>query len=118
MKNKLDPFAARLEEWALEGRTLADMQKELRADGCTVALSSLSEYLSRRRQAKLEQQLFASIATGGRMNKELDQAYSDNPAPDVEQLIRVSKTLIMSLQVQGSTNPKLLLLADSMQQTV
>jgi hypothetical protein len=52
------------------------------------------------------------------MNRELDDAYARNPAPEIDQLIRVSKTLIMSLQVQGVANPKLLVLANRMQQTV
>lgn len=116
--NKLDQFAGRLDEWAAEGKTLAEIQAALKADGCAASLSSLSDYLARRRSEQLEGKLFEQIATGGRMNKELDAAYASNPAPDIEQLIRVSKTLIMSLQVQGAANPKLLALANSMQQTV
>ena len=67
---------------------------------------------------KLEDRLFSTIATGGRMNKELDAAFAKNPEPGIEQLIRISKTLIMSLQVQGATDPEMLKLANSMQQTV
>lgn len=116
--NKLDPFAARLDEWVAEGKTLSQMQQGLAADGCVSSLSSLSEYLSRRRSAALERELFERIASGGRMNQELDTAYRENPAPDIERLIQVSKTLIMTLQVQGAANPKLLTLANNMQQTV
>jgi hypothetical protein len=116
--NKLDQFAARLDEWAAEGKTLAEIQAALKADGCVSSLSSLSDYLARRRSEQLEGKLFETIASGGRMNQELDAAYASNPAPDIEQLIRVSKTLIMSLQVQGAANPKMLALANSMQQTV
>lgn len=116
--NKLDPFAARLREWAAEGKTLQQIQEELLKDGCTSSVSSIGDYLSRLRQEDLERRLFATIATGGRMNRELDSAFATNPEPDVERLIQVSKTLIMSLQVQGVANPKMLALANAMQQTV
>src|SRR4051812_10024379 len=97
MKNKLDPFAERLDTWRAEGKTLAEMVKALSDDGCSASPSSISEYLSRRQQASMEREFFAQIATGGRMNKELDAAYKENPEPAIEQLIRMSKTLIMSL---------------------
>lgn len=118
MKNKLDPFGERLDEWRASGKTLAQMQAALKDDGCAAALSSISEFLSRRSEERMQKELFASIATGGRMNRELDAAYQENPDPDVAQLIRVTKTLTMSLQVRGVADPKLLGLANSMLQTV
>jgi len=116
--NKLDPFAARIDDWEREGKTLAEMQADLREDGCKVALSSLSEFLARKRQELAEREMFAVIASGGKMNRELDAAFAANPAPEVERLIDISKTLIMTLQVNGRANPKLLALANGMQQTV
>src|SRR4051812_11156739 len=117
MKNKLDPFAARLDEWDAEKKTLAEMLAALKEDGCQSSASSLSDWLTRRRKERQEKDFFALVATGGRMNRELDAAYSMNPAPEIDQMMRVSKTLIMSLQVHGAANPKLLSLANSMQQT-
>ena len=116
--NKLDPFAGRLKEWAAEGKTLQQMREALRSDGCSCSLSSLSDYLARQRQAAQEQEMFGLIASGGRMNKELDAAFASNPAPGIERLIEISKSLVMSLQVQGMANPDNLRLANSMQQTV
>lgn len=116
--NKLDPFAARIDEWEREGKTLAQMQVALVDDGCRVALSSLSEFLARKRQEQAEREMFSLIASGGKLNQELEAAFQANPAPEVERLIDLSKTLIMSLQVNGRANPKLLNLANSMQQTV
>lgn len=117
-RNKLDPFRERLAEWQAEGKTLAAMQSALREDGCQASLSSLSEYLGRMRKEELEKRIFETIASGGRMNREMDAAFAANPAPAVERLIEVSKSLVMSLQVQGVANPKLLVLANAMQQTV
>ena len=117
-KSILDPFAKRLENWDAEGKTLAEMQKELLADGCKVSTATLSRYLESLRQSLLSDKLFNMIATGGQMNRDLEKAYKENPAPEIDQLIQVTKTLIMSLQVQGAANPELLTLANSMQQTV
>jgi DNA-binding phage protein len=116
--NKLDPFAERLREWSAEGKTLKQMQDALREDGCACSLSSLSDFLARARQASLEEAMFAQIASGGQMNRQLDVAFKENPAPDIERLIQVTKTLVMSLQVKGVADPRLLSLANSMQQTV
>jgi DNA-binding phage protein len=116
--NKLDPFAERLREWTAEGKTLKQMQDALREDGCACSLSSLSDFLARRRQASLEEAMFAQIASGGAMNRQLDSAFKENPAPDIERLIQVTKTLVMSLQVKGVADPRLLSLANAMQQTV
>jgi hypothetical protein len=107
--NKLDQFATRLDEWAAEGKTLAQMQAALKEDGCSASLSSLSDFLARRRSELCRAAFRPRSRAGGKMLKELDSAYAENPAPDIEQLIRVSKTLIMSLQVQGAANPKLLM---------
>jgi len=117
-QSKLDQFAERLDEWELKGLTLDQIAGELHEAGCDVSCSRLSCYLARRREASLQERMFTSIATGGRMNRELDAAYAKNPAPAIEQLIRISKTLIMSLQVQGAADPKSLSLANAMQQTV
>jgi hypothetical protein len=117
--SKLDAFAERLDEWfGIEKKTLAEVQEQLKLDGCSISLSSLSQWWSARQTQKQTDQLFHLIASGGRMNKELDQAYASNPAPAIAQLINVTKTLVMSLQVKGAADPKLLNLANSMQQTV
>ncbi len=117
--SKLDAFAERLDEWfGIEKKTLAEVQAQLKLDGCSVALSTLSDWWSARQQCREEDRIFSLIASGGRMNKELDKAYQENPAPQIEQLIAMTKTLVMSLQVKGAADPKLLNLANSMQQTV
>jgi len=111
--NKLDPFATRLDEWEREGKTLAQMQAGLLEDGCRVALSSISEFLTRKREERAEQEMFSLIASGGKMNRELDAAFTANPAPELNRLIEISKSLVMSLQVNGKANPKLLQLANN-----
>ncbi len=117
-KSKLDQYAEQLWELDQDKRTLAWMQAWLKEEGCVTSASTLSEWLAAERQRRLEAQLFGQIASGGRMNKELDQAYEKNPAPEIDRLIQVTKTLIMSLQVKGAADPAMLGLANSMQSTV
>jgi hypothetical protein len=117
-KSKLDPFAELLDDLELKGENLASMAATLAQRGCTVSLARLSDFLSSRRDGRREAQLFNLVLSGGRMNAELDAAFARNPAPSIEQLIKVTKTLIGSLQVQGVANPEMLSLANSMQATV
>ncbi len=116
--SKLDQFAETLADMEKQNRTLAQMVEWLRGEGVTVSTSRLSDFLSDLRQEKVEQQLFGLIGSGARMNRELDKAYQENPAPDIDQLIRVTKSLVMSLQVKGAADPTMLGLANNMQRTV
>ncbi len=117
-KNKLDPFRARLMEWVAEGKSQREMLGRLKEDGCSCSPSSLSNYLSLRRREDMEAAMLGNVASGREMLRKLDVAYRDNPEPAIAELIRVSKTLILSLQVEGTANPDLLRLSNSMQQTV
>ena len=117
-KSKLDPFAETLVQMEAEKKTGREMLAWLKEEGCVCSPSTLSEFLSGLRDKRLENLLFNTIASGARMNKELDLAYGRNPEPAIEQLIRVTKSLVISLQVKGAADPKLLNLANSMQQTV
>lgn len=117
-ESKLDRYAEQLAELEAEKKTLVEMQAWLKAEGCSVSLGRISSFLAAQRQERLHQELFGMIATGARMNKDLDVAFEQNPAPEIERLIQVSKTLIATLQVQGLANPDMLTLANAMQKTV
>ncbi len=118
MKNKLDPFAERLVAWRSEGRTISDMQKELLADGCKASQSSISEFLSARQRESDHEEFLRLVASGGEMNRKLDDAYSKNPDPEIGQLIRMGKTLVMTLQVEGAKDQKKLKMAKAWMDTI
>ena len=61
--------------------------------------------------------VLALIASGGLMNRKLDEAYAKNPAPAIERLVEVTKTLIQSLQIMGAADPEMLELANAMFKT-
>ena len=116
--SKLDPFAESIRALDKEGKKLSEILAWLKDEGCEVSIGRLSEYLESLRQLESEHRIYTLIASGARMNQELDKAYQENPAPDIARLITITKSLVMSLQVKGAADPKLLGLANSMQQTV
>lgn len=46
------------------------------------------------------------IASGASMNQKIEEAYQQNPEPAVETLVKLCKTLVMQLSVQGATDPE------------
>src|ERR1039458_93693 len=117
-KNKLDPFRARILEWVAEGKEQKEILVLLKSDGCSCAPSSLSDYLALRRREQLEADVIGNIRSGREMLRKLDAAYEDNPEPAIAELIRVSKTLILSLQIEGAADLDKLRMATVMQQMV
>jgi len=116
--SKLDPFAETLVSMELEGKTLKAMIKWLQQEGVTVSYSTLSEYLSALRDKRREKSLLAQITTGARQSKEVQSAFEQNPAPELETLIKLVRVLIMQLSTGGVDNPEMLQLADRMTNTV
>lgn len=104
--SKLDPFAARLTEWfGIEKISLKEAQERLKQDGCTISATSLSEWWSRRQEQMLRDQLLTRIATGSELNRQITAEYQKHPAPELETLIKLFKTLILQLSMSGVTNP-------------
>jgi hypothetical protein len=104
-KNKLDPFKSRLLEWAAEGVEQKDMLPRLRELGCSVAPSSLSVYLQRERDRQAEDAFLARITSGAQQNKKFDEAFKENPAPLMGQIMARLKVLTASLSTQAIANP-------------
>jgi DNA-binding phage protein len=46
------------------------------------------------------------IASGASMNQKIEEAYQRNPEPQIETLVKLAKTLVMQLSVQGATDPE------------
>lgn len=116
--SKLDPYAETLVNMELEGKTLKVMIKWLQEEGLTVSYSTLSEYLSGLRDQRREERLLAQITTGSRQRKQVEQAFAENPAPELETLIKLVRVMIMQLSTGGVDHPEMLKLADQMTNTV
>lgn len=106
--SKLDAYAGRLEEWFLQGKSLAEAREQLKLDGVSVSLSRLSVWWQQRQSAKAEEQLLAQIASGARQCKEVEAAFAEHPAPELDTIIRLHRVLIMKLSTQAHADPSLL----------
>jgi DNA-binding phage protein len=113
-KSKLDAHADQLGEWQSQNLTLAEMQSRLAAVGCTVSLGRLSGFLESLRQQELQARVLGNIASGSRMNREVEFAFRNNPEPELKTLVSFIKRLLLTLQVEGSVNPELLISANAL----
>src|ERR1035437_3148040 len=105
-KNKLDPFRARLLEWAAEGKSQLEMLASLKADGCSCSGSSLSVYLQRERDGQAEETFLARITSGAQQMKRFDAAFAENPEPMLAQIMARLKVLTAMLSTQAVANPE------------
>jgi hypothetical protein len=127
MKQKgsiLDPFAARLAQWLTpkedggDGLTLAQAQQQLESDGCKISVGRLSEWWAAKQKRDNDKAFLRNIANGSEMSKQVKSAFKDNPPPEIQTLINVVQSLIMTLQVKGEANPKYLEMADRLLHSV
>jgi hypothetical protein len=118
-KSKFDPFAGQLLEMDRKKVTLDEMIAWLDERGCVVTDSStLSQWLTRERQRRLQAELLGQIATGAEQCAAVEEAFKKNPAPHVETIIKLHRLLIFNLSTKGQTHPDLVRLADKLTQTV
>ncbi|MEI8289814.1 MAG: hypothetical protein WCH99_10100 [Verrucomicrobiota bacterium] len=115
--SKLDQYSRQLVEMEAGGSTLAQMQAWLKEEGCTVALSNLSTFLSSQRQSRLQSSLLQQIASGAQQCREVEAQFGSNPAPELDTLIKLHRVLILNLTTQGNADPELLKLADQLTRT-
>lgn len=104
-KSKLDQYAATLLVMGDEKKTLDEMIAWLKEEGVTVAKSTLSEFLDRRRQLRLQSQLLQSIALGAEKCKEVEAEFGRNPAPEFETLVKLHRVLILNLTTRANQDP-------------
>jgi len=102
-------------EHGLSSEQLAQLRQWCAKDGFSSAASQMFNAWGIRRSPaaihrwyhKDDSDLVLSmIASGAAMNRKLDDAYKSNPAPAMERLVDVFKTLVMTLQVQGAADPE------------
>ena len=106
--SKLDQYAVPLAEMEAAGKTLAEMQSWLKAEGCTVALSGISSFLSQQRSQRQQQSLLQTIASGARQCAAVEKQFSRNPAPELETLIKLQRVILLNLSTQANTTPETL----------
>lgn len=104
--SKLDAHQADLLEWFGEQRiSLAEAQARLAQRGCKIGIGRLSVWWQARQREQMEAQLIERIATGSALHSKLNDAFDKSPAPGMDLLSSLLKSLIMKLAIQGETNP-------------
>ena len=115
--SKLDQYAETLLAMDDAKQTLLEIQAWLKAEGVTVSLGRISEFLSAARSSRLQASLLAQIATGAQQCKAVERQFARNAAPELETLIKLHRVLILQLSTQGNANPEFLKLADQLMRT-
>jgi hypothetical protein len=105
--SKLKPYADLLEAMEAEGKKLTEMQAWLKEEGCLISLGGLSNFLSSRRQLRLQQQMLQQISTGARQCKEVEAQLAKSPAPETETLIKLARVLIMKFSTESNISPEM-----------
>lgn len=116
--SKLDQFAETLLAMDDAKKTLVEMQAWLKEESVTVSSGRLSGYLASLRSSRLQASLLGQIATGAAQCRAVEKQFAQDPAPELETLIKLHRVLIMKLSTAGNAEPEFLKLADQMTNTV
>lgn len=117
IESKLDQFHEQLVTLESEGKTLLEMQKWLHEEGVAVAQSTISRFLESARSSAAQERILQLVVSGAQHCAEVDRAFSKNPAPELETLIKLFKVLIMKLTTQGAADLEQLRMADQLSRT-
>lgn len=97
-----------------EHHTLDETLVWLRERGVRISRTALANWLEGRRMRDTQERILRSIASGAQLMRECEREYGKNPAPTVEQLIRLFRTLVMQLASAGACDPEFLRVAAPM----
>ena len=117
-KSKLDRFEAQLLEMDTAHKTLVEMRAWLAGQSCKISGHGLSHFLTSARSRADQERWLKRVTSASAQCQELDKAFAKNPAPKLEMLIKLFKTLIMRLTLKGAEAPELLSLANRLTSTV
>ena len=107
-KSKLDQFTERLDQWfGVDKKTIAEVQEQLRQDGCTVSAGRLSEWWSARSSQLTQDKMLKQIVTGSQQCKEVESLFGENPPPETETLIKLVRVLIMKFSTEANITPEM-----------
>lgn len=120
IKSRLDPHAETLAIWFTprdqggEGLTLHEAAARLAKEhSLKVSASRLSQWWQQQLQQAMQAKVLSGIATGARLNRDIEAQFAKHPAPEFDSLLRLFKTITLQLAVNGQTDPDLLKLAES-----
>jgi len=92
--SKLDPFEEVLFAMDAAKNTLAEMKQWLSGQGVTISFQAISQFLASRRKRRWQADILRQIASGQQPFKQAKTAFQNDPEPDLETLIKLSRVLI------------------------
>jgi hypothetical protein len=111
-RSKLDPYAEEIREWFEEEKvTFPEAIERLKKLGCEVSYDALWIWWKKRRHALYEELLLEQIERAGDECARIESAFSKNPAPAVDTLLKVYKVLVLKLNNEANVSKELLQLA-------
>jgi hypothetical protein len=114
----LTPHAQTLLDMRLAGRKIKDLQKWLKKEGIVVGHSTVADFVSQLLSKRERDLILDRITSGASQVREMEERFKDNPAPELESVIKLYRVLILQLSTSGQTDPELLKLADQLTNTV
>lgn len=123
-KSKLDKHVATILAMNDENTPLKEIAAWLEKAGTHASEAALSRFLEKKRRRRLQGALLQAIASGSNQSREVQKALARNPAPDVEMLVQLHRSLIVHLAYLASkygednVDKELLKLTASMTKTV
>jgi len=144
MESKLDKFTEQLRAMDADGAPIAEMQQWLEGQGVSVSANTISRFLGALEKSEpvvaaadstdssspevtaladdvdspgSQERMLELISNCSVHCRELDRAFKKNPPPELDTLVKVFKTLIYSLAVDGAKDTKKIVLADKLSHT-
>lgn len=109
-ESKLDPHAEQLIAWFTpkreggEGLTYMQARNRLSEQGVDASINALFRWWHSYLQLQLRDRLLTDIASGAQFNRQLEKSLGDNPPPELQTLIKLIRTLVAQLAVNGSAD--------------
>jgi len=117
--SKLDAHASDIAAWFESERVpLASAQARLLERGVKVSLGRLSAWWGQEQQDRMRERILERVSSGAQLSGELEAAFREHAAPQIETLIKLLKVLVMQASVDGGTDPKLLMLVPQLMRPV
>jgi hypothetical protein len=102
----------------LAGKKIKELQKWLKDEGVVVGHSTVADFVSLLLQKREREQLLDRITSGASQVREVEERFKNNPAPELETVIKLYRVLILQLSTSGQGDVELLKLADQLTNTV
>jgi hypothetical protein len=104
--SKLAPFEETLFAMEVARKTLAEMRQWLGGHGVTVTIVAISKFLASRRKLRWQAEILGQIVNGLQPVAQAKSAFQNQPDPDLDTLIKLSRIFIFEQATKLMTGPE------------